>query len=148
MDKEKLLKKFIAKMAFGHIAVCSIIFVWIFSYEYDFIDFGQFCKYGLTLFCVTVLFVIVHQVVFGEKEKKEKLAIMPLIISIHDTEEKLKKQRILFFVLYFISFLIGLSYKSDSVIFIIIFSLAPFFNSMASLTKEKIEYIQNKPEGL
>ena len=148
MDKEKLLKKFIAKMVFGHIAVCSIIFVWIFSYDYGFIDFGQFCKYGLTLFCVTVLLAIVYYRVFGEKEKKEKLAIMPLIISIHDTEEKLKKQRIIFLVLYAVFFIIGFSYRSVSVVFIIMFSLAPFFNSMASLTKEKLEYIQNKPEGL
>ena len=148
MDREKLLKKFIAKMVFGHIAVCSTIFVWIFSYDYGFIDFGQFCKYGLTLFCMSVLIAIVYYIVFGEKEKKEKLAIMPLIISIHDTEEKLKKQRIIFLVLYAVFFLVGLSYRSVSVIFIVMFSLAPFFNSMASLTKEKLEYIQNKPEGL
>ena len=73
---------------------------------------------------------------------------MPLIISIHDTEEKLKKQKTIFFVLYAVFFLVGLSYRSVSVIFIVMFSLAPFFNSMASLTKEKLEYIQNKPEGL
>ena len=148
MDREKLLKKFIAKMVIGHIVVSSVIFIWLFSYECKFINYGQFCKYGLTLFCVTVLLAIVYHIVFGKKEKKEKLAIMPLIISIHDTEEKLKKQKIIFFVLYAVFFLVGLSYRSVSVIFIVMFSLAPFFNSMASLTKEKLEYIQNKPEGL
>ena len=93
MDREKLLKKFIAKMVIGHIVVSSVIFIWLFSYECKFINYEQFCKYGLTLFCSSVLLAIVYHIVFGKREKKEILAIMPLIISIHDTEEKLKKQR-------------------------------------------------------
>ena len=93
MDKEKLLKKFIAKFVIGQTLASALIFLWIFAYEYGFIDMGQFIRYGLGILFFAVIFGIVDFVVFKEKNKKERLAIMPLIISIHDTEEKLKKQK-------------------------------------------------------
>ena len=148
MDKEKLLKKFIAKFVLGHIAFGSTIFIWLFSYEYGFIDFEQFYKYGLTIFCGCVILAIAYYVVFGKKEKKERLAIMPLIISIHDTTAKLKKHRIIFIVLYAVFFMAGFLFMDISVIFMLMFALAPVFNTLSSITGEKIKYIENKPEGL
>ena len=86
--------------------------------------------------------------IFKEKNKREKLAIMPLIISIHDTEEKFRKQKTVLYVLYFTFFVGGLTFRSVSVVFIIMFAASPCFNFMANLVNDKIKYLENKPEGM
>lgn len=148
MDKEKLLKKFIAKFVLGQTLASSFIFLWVFIYEYGFIDKGQFIKCGLVILAFAIAFGIIDYILFNKKRKKERLAIMPLIISIHDTEEKLKKQKTVLNALYFIFFVIGLTFRDLSVIFIIIFAVSPCFSSMANLVNDKIKYLENKPEGL
>ena len=148
MDKEKLLKKFIAKFVIGQTLASSLIFLWMFAHEYDFIDMGQFIRYGLGILFFAVIFGIVDFVVFKEKNKKERLAIMPLIISIHDTEEKLRKQKTVLYVLYFTFFVGGLTFRSVSVVFIVMFAVSPCFNFMANLVNDKIKYLENKPEGM
>ena len=148
MDKEKLLKKFIAKFVIGQTLASSLIFLWMFAHEYGFIDMGQFIRYGLGILFFAVIFVIVDFVVFKEKNKRERLAIMPLIISIHDTEEKLRKQKTVLYVLYFTFFVGGLTFRSVSVVFIVMFAISPCFNFMANLVNDKIKYLENKPEGM
>ena len=91
MDKEKLLKKFIAKFVVGQTLASAFIFLWIFAHEYGYISKDQFIKSGLIIFAVAIIFGTIDYLLFNKKRKKERLAVMPLIISIHDTEEKLKK---------------------------------------------------------
>ena len=148
MEKEKLLKKFIAKFVIGQTLASSLIFLWMFAREYGFIDKGQFIKSGLVILAFAIAFGIIDYILFKKKRKKERLAIMPLIISIHDTKEKLKKQKTVLNVLYFIFFVIGLTFRDLSVIFIIMFAVSPCFSFMANLVNDKIKYLENKPEGL
>ena len=148
MDREKMLKKFIAKFVIGQTLASSFIFLWVYIYEYGFMDKEQFIKSGLVILAFAIVFCIIDYILFNKKRKKERLAIMPLIISIHDTEEKLKKQRTVLYVLYFIFFVIGLTFRDVSVIFIIMFAVSPCFNFMANLVNDKIKYIENKPDGL
>ena len=42
MDKEKLLKKFIAKFVVGQTLASAFIFLWIFAHEYGYISKDQF----------------------------------------------------------------------------------------------------------
>ena len=148
MDKEKLLKKFIAKFVVGQTLASAFIFLWIFSHEYGYISKDQFIKSGLIIFAVAIVFGTIDYVLFNKKRKKERLAVMPLIISIHDTEEKLKKQKTVLNVLYFIFFVIGLTFRDLSVIFIIMLAVSPCFSFMANLVNDKIKYLENKPEGM
>ena len=148
MDKEKLLKKFIAKFVVGQTLASTVIFLWIFAYEYGFIDKGQFRKYGLVILVVAIVFGTIDHMLFKEKNKKERLAIMPLIISVHDTEEKLKKQKTILDVLYFIFFVGGLTFRDTSAVFIFMFAVSPSFSFMANLVNDKIKYLENKPEGM
>ena len=148
MDKEKLLKKFIAKFVIGQTLASSFIFLWVFVYEYGFIDKGKFIKSWLVILAFAIAFGIIDYILFNKKRKKERLAIMPLIISIHDTKEKLKKQKTVLNVLYFIFFVIGLTFRDLSVIFIIMLAVSPCFSFMANLVNDKIKYLENKPEGM
>lgn len=148
MDKEKLLKKFIIKFVLGQTLASSFIFLWVYIYEYDFMDKEQFIKSGLIILAVAIVFGTIDYLLFNKKRKKERLAVMPLIISIHDTEEKLKKQKTILYVLYFIFFVGGLTFRSVSVVFIVMFAVSPCFNFMANLVNDKIKYLENKPEGL
>lgn len=148
MDKEKLLKKFITKFVIGQTLTSSFIFLWVYIYEYGFMDKEQFIKSGLIILAVAIVFGTIDYLLFNKKRKKERLAVMPLIISIHDTEEKLKKQKTILYVLYFIFFVGGLTFRSVSVVFIVMFAVSPCFNFMANLVNDKIKYLENKPEGL
>ena len=148
MDKEKLLKKFIAKFVIGQTLASSFIFLWVFSYENNLLNERQFYIIGFGIVAIGLILGFITQKLFNEKDKKEKLAIMPLIISIHDTKEKLKKQKTILNVLYFIFFVGGLTFRSESVVFIVMFAVSPCFNFMANLVNDKIKYLENKPEGM
>ena len=148
MDKEKLLKKFIAKFVVGQTLASAFIFLWIFAHEYGYISKDQFIKSGLIISAVAIVFGTIDYLLFNKKSKKERLAVMPLIISIHDTEEKLKKQKTILYVLYFTFFVGGLTFRSVSVVFIVMFAVSPCFNFMANLVNDKIKYLENKPECL
>ena len=148
MDKEKLLKKFIAKFVIGQTLASALIFLWIFAHEYGYISKDQFIKSGLIIFAVAIVFGTIDYLLFNKKNKKERLAVMPLIISIHDTEEKLKKQKTVLNVLYFIFFVGGFTFRSVSVVFILMFAVSHCFSFMANLVNDKIKYLENKPEGM
>lgn len=148
MDKEKLLKKFIAKFVVGQTLASAFIFLWIFAHEYGYISKDQFIKSGLIILAVAIVFGTIDYLLFNKKRKKERLVVMPLIISIHDTKEKLKKQKTVLNVLYFIFFVGGLTFRSESVVFIVMFAISPCFNFMANLVNDKIKYLENKPEGM
>ena len=148
MNKEKLLKKFIAKYVIGQTLASAFIFLWIFAYENGLISQQKFFRYGFIILAGAVIFATIDYILFKEKNKKERLAVMPLIISIHDTEEKLKKQKTVLNVLYVIFFAVGLTFRHVSVILILMFAVAPCFSFMANLVNDKIKYLENKPEGL
>ena len=148
MDKEKLLKKFIAKYVIGQTLTSAFIFLWIFAHEYSYINKDRFIKSGLIILLGAIVFGTIDYVLFSKKNKKERLAVMPLIISIHDTEEKLKKQKTILYVLYFTFFVGGLTFRHVSVVFIAMFAVSPCFSFMANLVNDKIKYLENKPEGM
>ena len=148
MDKKKLLKKFIAKYVIGQTLASSLIFLWIFVYENGLISQRKFFRYGFIILAGAVIFATIDYILFKEKNKKERLAVMPLIISIHDTEEKLKRQKTILYVLYFTFFVGGLTFRQISVVFIAMFAVSPCFSFMANLVNDKIKYIKNKPDGL
>ena len=148
MDKEKLLKRVTVKYILGNILTATILFLWVFSYENNLLNERQFYIIGFGIVAIGLILGFITQKLFNEKDKKEKLAIMPLIISIHDTEEKLKKQKTVLNVLYFIFFVGGFTFRSVSVVFILMFAVSHCFSFMANLVNDKIKYLENKPEGL
>ena len=148
MLEKKLLKKFIAKYVIGQTLASSLIFLWIFVYENGLISQRKFFRYGFIILAGAVIFATIDYILFKEKNKKERLAVMPLIISIHDTEEKLKRQKTILYVLYFTFFVGGLTFRQISVVFIAMFAVSPCFSFMANLVNDKIKYIKNKPDGL
>ena len=148
MDKEKLLKKFIAKYVIGQTLTSALIFIWVFAHENGLISQQKFFRYGFIILAGAVIFATIDYILFKDKNKKERLAVMPLIISIHDTEEKLKKQKTILYVLYFTFFVGGLTFRQISVVFIAMFAVSPCFSFMANLVNDKIKYLKNKPEGL
>ena len=148
MDKEKLLKKFKLKFILGHIAISSIFFIWVYTVTYGIISEKQFFTYGLIAAVISLILGFIENKIFGEKRKREELAVMPMIISIHDTVESLKKQRTVYNILYVLSFGFGFGLRGASVVFILLCSISHLFSSFANLTTKKIKYIENKPEGL
>ena len=83
------------------------------------------------------------------KIKPEKRRIMPMIISIHDTVEKLKKQRIILLIIGFIlCYSTHLAVRRQNIIMMAIGSTWISVVLVANIVKDKIEYIKEKPEGL
>lgn len=148
MDKEKLLKRFVTKYVIGQTLTSSFIFLWVFAHENGLISEQKFFRYGFIILIGAIIFGTIDYILFNKKNKKERLAVMPLIISIHDTEEKLKKQKTILYVLYFTFFVGGLTFRHISVVFIAMFAVSPCFSFMANLVNDKIKYLENKPEGL
>lgn len=148
MDKEKLLKKYTIKMAAGQFFVCSILFVWMYTFVYDIIDRSLWIKIGIVMIVVSLILGWLDNKINGEKDKAELRSIMPLIISIKDTPESLEKERRILSAIDLGSFVIGFTFRDVSVIFIIIMALGPFFRTLARITEEKIKYLESKPEGL
>lgn len=148
MDKEKLLKRFTVKYILGNILTATILFIWIFSYENNLLNERQFYIIGFGIVAIGLILGFITQKLFNEKDKKEKLAIMPLIISIHDTVEKLTKQKRTLTVLYVIFFAVGFTFRGVSVIFIVMFATSHCLLFFANLIGDKIKYLENKPEGM
>lgn len=148
MDKEKLLKKLTIKYILGNILTSTILFIWIYATESNMLNEKQFYIIGFVIIVVCLVMGFITQKLFGEKNEKEKLAIMPLIISIHDTIEKLTKQKKMLTVLYVIFFAVGFTFRSVSVIFIVMFATSHCLLFFGNLVGEKIKYLENKPEGM
>ena len=73
MDKEKLLKKFIAKFVVGQTLASAFIFLWIFAHEYGYISKDQFIKSGLIIFAVAIVFGTIDYLLFNKKNKKLRM---------------------------------------------------------------------------
>ena len=93
--------------------------------------------------------LLIALAVISWKIKPEKRRIMPMIISIHDTVEKLKKQRIILLIIGFIlCYSTYPAIRRQNIIMLAIGSTWISVVSVASIVKDKIEYIKEKPEGL
>ena len=144
MDREKLLKKWkiitilewIMLCCWDFITRCLVAFKPEFAYNF------------VNLFMWFVLLCILF--IIFEKIRPEKRKIMPMVISIHDTVDKLKKQRI-----YFLGIGTAIVVASTilqplnkNIFLMAIESLWAFFMCLSAFTKDKIDYLKEKPEGL
>ena len=75
MDKDKLLKKFITKFVIGQTLASSFIFLWVYIYEYGYINKDRFIKSGLIILVVAIVFGTIDYLLFNKKRKKERLAV-------------------------------------------------------------------------
>ena len=143
MDREKMLKKWQA------ITLCEWLFTsaWYFITLYN-IAFNPDFRYNFVNMFMWFVLLCVFAFIFN-KNKPEQRKIMPMIISIHDTVEKLKKQRIVLIVIGFILIFSGKrAVRNANIILMAICSTWIIFVFCANLLKEKIEYLKQKPEGM
>lgn len=148
MDKEKLLKKFKMKIIIGYSFMCSAAFVWMYIFTVGIISPKQWFISGFVIAFLCLITGYIDTKINGEKNRKEELAVMPLIISIHDTVDGLKKQRASFSFIQAIMFGFGFGLRDVSVIFLIMAALSILFAGFTDITSKKIKYLENKPEGL
>lgn len=146
MDKEKLLKNFTIKFIAETVISCSVLFIWVYLFTYDILSAREWVISGLVgiAICLTIGYILNK----GDKDRREMLRIMPMIISIHDTPESLKAERRILDILYVLSFGFGFALRDISLIFVILWSLSFVFRRFSELTNEKIKYLENKPEGV
>jgi len=148
MDKEKLLKNFTIKFIAETVISCSVIFIWIFLFVYDIIDEKTWVASGIVLIATAGAVSYFNKKINGKKNERQLRQVMPMIISIKDTPESLKKDKDRFFWLGVAAFSFGFAFRETSFIFIVIMSMSNMFRRLEYLTGEKIKYLKNKPEGL
>lgn len=145
MDREKMLKKWQV------LTLCEwfVLTCWYFI-TLCLIAFKPAVVYNIVNMFLWFCILCVVGFVFN-KIKPEKRRIMPMIISIHNTVDKLKIQRIILIVIGFIlcfSCHFVLNKEQTNIIMLAVSSLWLVFIQLANLVKDKIEYIKEKPEGL
>ena len=82
MNKEKLLKSFIIKFCIESVLASSVLFIWMFAFSQGFIDEKTWCVSGLVMITLSIVGGYFHNKLYGERDKKRMLQIMPLIIKI------------------------------------------------------------------
>ena len=148
MDKEKLLKKFTIKFALEYTFMCSAVFVWMYAFSEGFISPK---RWFISSFVIAFLCLVIGYIdtkINGEKNRREELAVMPLIISIHDTVDGLKKQKVFFSVMQALMFGFGFALRIVNSMFLVIAALSLRMAGLVDITNHKIKYLENKPEGL
>ena len=143
MDREKMLKKW------QIVTVSEWLFltIWYFIVLYC-IAYKPEIVYNFVNYIMWFVFMCVVAFVF-QKIKPEQRRIMPMIISIHDTVEKLKKQRIILCIIAFLlCFISHSAIRSSNIILIAIGSTWISVVFASNLVKDKIDYLKEKPEGL
>ena len=148
MDKEKLLKKFIIKFVLEYTFMCSAVFVWMYAFTEGFISPQRWFVSGLVIAIVCIGLGMALARTYGKKRKKEMLAIMPMIISIHDTVDGLKKQKRMLTVLQALMLGFGFALRTVHSMFLVLAALSLMVVGFADITEHKIRYLENKPEGL
>ena len=148
MDKEKLLKKFKMKIIIGYSFICSAAFVWMYIFTVGIINPKRWFTFGFVIVFLCLVVGYIDTKINGEKNRKEELAVMPLIISIHDTVDGLKKERAFFSIMQAVMFGFGFGLRDVSVIFLIMAALSILFAGFTDITSKKIKYLENKPEGM
>ena len=143
MDREKLLKKWqiVTVSEWLFLTIWYFIILYCIAYRPEFV---------YNLVSRSIWFVVMFVVAFVfNKIKPEKRKIMPMIISIHDTVEKLKKQRIILCVIAFLLCYISHSAtRNSNIILMAIGSTWISVVFVSNLVKDKIDYLKEKPEGL
>lgn len=139
---DKRYKKLILSYYLNLISASCTLFIAVIGIKYEIKILYPLTAAGFVLIFVTGLWV--------DRQKKGSDWYLPMIIRKSDTVEKLKKDRALFITAAFAFGLVGYlgAKKTDNILFFILLSIYPFFSVMSGLTKEKIEYLENKPEGL
>ena len=147
---EEKLNKFKRNFIIKQLCTGVFIFMWFYPLAFGLIDEKQWFTAGLIV--LGVIIAISLLTVKRTKEKqKETLRIMPMIISIKDTVESLKKERLIYNVIYVIMFACGLTFVRSNILRLpscIMLALSSLFMDFANLTTQKIKYLENKPEGL
>ena len=147
MVTEKELKNFILKESLSY-AGASVLYFTMECLDYYKV-FGD--KSVFLWLCIIVLIaLIVYSVVSSNKTKARYRRFMPYLLKKTDTVEKLKSERTLYNILFFVL------YCSGSVLELIflplvcsgISSVSFIFLCFSSLTTQKIRYLEEKPEGL
>ena len=143
MDREKMLKKW----QILTIIECLFLSIWYFITIYNVAYKPELWYNFVNIFMWYVLLIALAVIL--RKIKPEKRRIMPMIISIHDTVEKLKKQRIILLIIGFIlCYSTHLAIRRQNIIMMAVSSTWVSVVLVASIVKDKIEYIKEKPEGL
>ena len=147
MDKEKLLKKLTIKFALEYTFMCSAVFVWMYAFSEGFISPKRWFISSLVIavMCIGLSIALSSQ---NQKHRKEMLAIMPMIISIHDTVDSLKKQRNMLSVIQALMFGFGFALRIVNSMFLIISALSLRMAGFVDITNHKIKYLENNPEGM
>lgn len=148
MNKEKILKDFTIKFIAETVISCSVLFIWIFLFVYDIIDEKAWVISGIALIAAACAVSYFDKKINGKKNEKQLRRVMPMIISIKDTPESLKKDKDKLFWIGIASFSFGFAFRETSFIFIVLMAMSNMFRKLEYLTGEKIKYLENKPEGL
>ena len=145
---EERLKKF--KKDFIKIQLCSgiFVFVWFYLLAYGYIDEKQWFRSGMVILGIIIVFSLLT-LERTRKKQEETLRIMPMIISIKDTPESLKAERLVYNIIYVTLFAFGLTFVKNHILRLpacIMLALSTLFQSFANLTTHKIKYLEAKPE--
>ena len=147
MVTEKELKNFILKESLSYAGASVLYFVIECSDYYN--VFGD--KSVLLWLCFIVLIaLIVYSVVSSNKTKARYRRFMPYLLKKTDTVEKLKSERTLYNILFFVLYCSGSVLKRLFLPLVCsgIASIGFIFLCFSSLTTQKISYLEEKPEGL
>ncbi|MBQ3008042.1 MAG: hypothetical protein IJD80_00505 [Oscillospiraceae bacterium] len=147
---EDRLKKFNRKFIATQFCTSTFIFVWFYLLAFGFIDEKLWFKAGIA---IVIAIIICSCLTLNRmrKKKEETLRIMTMIISIKDSPESLKKERLIYNIAYVTMFAFGLTFVRNGIFRLpscIILALSSLFQNFANLTSQKIEYLESKPEGL
>ena len=147
---EERLNKFKRNFIIKQLCTGVFIFMWFYPLAFGLIDEKQWFTAGLIV--LGVIIAISLLTVKRTKEKqKETLRIMPLIISIKDTFESLKKERTTYYIIDFVMFIFGFIFFKSGILRLpacISLALSCIFKEFQALTTQKIKYLENRPEGL
>ena len=137
MDKEKLLKKYILMFSRQTVCICAFWFLFLIK---DIVSLDL-----LIIAPVPIIAAFISKWIDDNSR-----GVMPMIISIHDTVEKMNRQiAVLAAVIVVVLIISGIVIiYINSVAGRFISSFICLFVNLIRLTQRKIEYIKNKPEGL
>lgn len=148
MDREKMLKKYITKFIIGNTVSASVFFIWIYLWATDVISNKIWIVSGIVMIVMSLTAGHFYNKKYGRRDKARLLRIMPLIISIHDTPDKLKKTKSVLTVLDVLSFGFGCGLAKYIPVFSVLCPISFIFRQFSNITNEKIKYLESKPEGL
>lgn len=147
---EERLNKFKRNFIIKRIFESVLIFLWIYPLAFGIIDEKQWFKAGIAVIAVLLISNLLTRKKIQQR-KEETLRIMPMIISIKDTVESLKKERTTYYIIDFVMFVFGFIFFKSGILRLpacISLALSCMFKEFQALTTQKIKYLESRPEGL